>query len=409
MNTTGKNWALYLGIITEPTVTWNQRSFHIYIPELSPLHEGDVTPEYITIPVNIKNLATGSTENKSVKLTKTVKADYFGVESSRSVPTMAKGQQVLVLNFGNTDKYYWLPLERDDYLKTFERYRLSCANIAVTNKTDASCPTDIKAKKDGLTDDNTYFFEMDTRDRKIIRLSTSNSDGEPWRYYFHIDPDEKSITLWDEHVDENATDKQPPNTIKLESRPSEDIKGRITLQNASGTTIKLEDKNMFIIVPDNLFIDVGGEILTNVEKNASTRIGGDNSLTIEGNNAVNILGNQGVNIGNDDKLLVGNDKLIEVGNDYTVHTVNNFIETQRFRKSKTDIDVLWETLTWTMNAETSITTKTITENINTANTTIITTNFTHVSEVANIKYAECKNVIVKNPESEGAIPMSKIV
>lgn len=409
MNLPGTNWLVYLGILADSTREWNQREFYIYVPELSPFHEGDVSPEYVNIPISIKNLATGSNECKDIKVTKTIKADYFGVESSKSVPTMVKGQQVLVVNFGKTGKYYWIPLERDDYLKTFERIRWSCADVATTNKAIVEDPNDIKARKATLTDDNTYFFEIDTRDKKRIYMSTSASDGEPWRYYFRIDPVERSVTIWDEHVDKNDPNPQRQNTIKLESRPDPNIIGRITLQNASGTTFKLEDKNMIISVPKNLMIDVGGDFITNVKENMATTIGIDASTKIGNNDALTIGNNRGVSIGNDDSLSVENNKQINVNKNYTVTTIGTFSETQNTRVSNTLTNCDWNTLTWKLNAVTSIDTTTITENIKTINTTMITQMFTHTAINANIKYKNCKNVIIKNPESDGAIPMSSIV
>jgi hypothetical protein len=406
----GKNWKAYIGITTEPTTSFNQRKFHIYIPELNPLHEGDVTPEYTEFSVNLKNHATNSTECKKVKLTKTVTADYFGVESTRSVPTMVKGQQVIVLNFGTTDKYYWIPLERDDYLKTFERYRLSCANIAMTNKTPAADPTDIKAKKDGLTDDNTYFFEMDTRDRKIIRLQTSDSDGEPWRYYFYIDPEEQSITLWDEHTDKDDPDKQPPNIIKIESRPMPEIKGRITMQNASGTTIKLEGEDMYVFVPRNMFVDVRGDILTNVKNNVSTNIGKCNSLTIVEDNAVYIGKSQGIDIGENDKLSVGKDKFEEVGNDYTVETTGTFTELQNKRDSTTVTAVEWHSTTWDLKVKDSIKELSMSYNLSTKELDIVSQKFTHSSNTANLKWIKWDNIVMIGKPPKGVpIPVAAIV
>ena len=409
MKLAGTNWLVYVGILTHPTTEWNQREFYIYVPELSPFHDGDLTPEYVEVPISIKNLATGGNECKDIKVTKTIKADYFGLDSSKSVPTMAKGQQVLVLNFANSGRYYWIPLERDDHLKTFERVRWSCADIATTNKVPDAEPRDIKAKKDGLTDDNTYFFEIDTRDKKIIRMATAASDGESWRYYFHIDPEERAITIWDEHVDENANPKQLPNTIKLESRPTDSIIGRITLQNASGTTLKLEDKNLIISVPGNMLVDVKGDVLTNIEGSNSTKIGVDNNLTILNNNAVMIGGNNAVSIGGDDGLNVEGNKTENVNKNRTSTTTETLSETQKVRLSNTATNEVWKTLTWQLDAQVSMVANTITQTMNATTSTIVTQNFTHTASNAVVKFSNFRNILIRDPESDDPIPLSKIL
>lgn len=391
----GKHWLVYLGIMTESTKRWNQRDFHIYISELSPFHEGDVSPEYVNIPVCIENVATKVTESKDIKVTKTVKADYFGVESSRSVPTVAKGQQVLVINYGNTDKYYWVPLERDDNLKTFERIRVSCANVATINKAPVDDPEDIEAKKATLTDDNTYFFEMDTRDKKIIKISTSDSDGEKWRYFFKIDPEEQTVELWDQHTDKNTTEHQPNNLIKLESKPKDYIKGRITLQNASNTTIILEDKNLIINVPGNMMLNVGGDILTKIGNDAATRIGHDNNLVIGNNNGTIIGKNNGVIIGNDDSLEVANNRIEKVNNNNTVLTKNSFTESQKNRTSTTEELTAWKSKTWTQDITDTTKLTTIKYNLVVTDHTVISKKFTHTATNATIKYAVCLNTILR--------------
>lgn len=409
MNLPGTNWLVYLGILTDSTREWNQREFYIYVPELSPFHEGDVSPEYTTVSVSIKNIATGSNECKDIKVTKTIKADYFGVESSKSVPTMVKGQQVLVVNFGKTGKYYWIPLERDDYLKTFERVRWSCANIAATNKAPVDDPNDIKARKDTLTDDNTYFFEIDTRDRKLIQFSTSDSDGEPWRYFFKIDPIEKSIEFWDEHTDKNVGSHQPNNVIKLESRPADNIIGRITLQNASGTTLQLEDKNLKIIVPKNLLIQVGGDVLTNVDGNVLTNVGIDVNTTIGKNEATIIGENRGIVVGKNDSLNVGENKIETIEKNYSVETKLTFSEKQMNRVSTTTLNCDWNTTNWKLLAKAVVDMQSLNYTVKANAATIVTQMFTHTSVNANIKYANCRNTIIRNPESDEPIPMSKIL
>ena len=247
------SWQIYMGIMVETTIKKNQRWFHIFVPELLPIKVGNVSSEDGSYKISIPNQKTGKTEELNVSTTSTIYADYFGITAGFDVPTMSRGMQVLVMNRLSTDKWYWLPLERDDSLKTFEHFRVSCNDVSVTNKSDSD-PDDVEAKDKGVTDDNSYFFEIDTKYRKHILLSTSASDGEEWRYFFKIDCEQHTVELWDNCVDGS----QPNNTIKLESRPDPQTLGRITLQNASGNSIIMSGKDTMVNIPRNLVVNVGG-------------------------------------------------------------------------------------------------------------------------------------------------------
>ena len=256
-------WRVFIGYLAESTGYRNQRTFHIYVPEYLPTLTGDITPETSTHTVEVTNVMTNQKESVNVQTATTITAEYLGVLTSRTVPTMYKNQQVLVLNFATDDRFFWLPLERDDYMRTFEQIRFSALDQAITNKS-AAVGDDVEGKQAGITDDNTYFFEIDTKYHKHILMSTSSTDGEDWRYFFKIDTNSRSVEIWDQSVKDKSI---PSNSIKLESQPMPGCRGRIKLENAAGTSITLEDKNMAIHVPKNLEFFVGGNLVTNVNGN----------------------------------------------------------------------------------------------------------------------------------------------
>lgn len=379
-------WQLYLGIITEPTIKKNQRWFHIFVPEFLPTKTGDVTAEDAKHTVKLENVLTNKQEELNYNVTATIYAEYFGFTSGLDVPTMYRNMQVLVLNYSSTDKWYWIPLERDDSYKTFEHYRISCADQSVTNKkvptespttdsggtiggltpldtsnertsslldmmsdseseTPASkdtstdfiskmnervnnwknatslasffgndnslldeeyksatdsifkgSPESTTAKKEDknaagidrddtekrdatLTDDNTYYIEIDTKYRKHILLSTSASDGEEFRYFMKFDAEAHTVEIWDNCVDGS----QPNNTIKIESRPDPATLGRITLQNASGNTYRMNGMDTEITIPRNLMINVGGDTNFVCSGNVSSQILQNFTSIIAGN------------------------------------------------------------------------------------------------------------------------------
>lgn len=339
-------WNAYMGIMTETTAYRNQRWFHIYVPELLPAVTGDVTPENAIHMCNVKNIKNNQSEIANVKVTKTIHADYFGIDTSKSVPTMTKGQQVLVINFGDTDKYYWIPLERDDALRTFETIRWSCADMAVTNKVPVA-GDQIEVKKAGLTDLNTYFIEIDTRENKHILLSTANTDGEFWRYFFKIDAVDHTVEIWDE-----PTSGGPSNVIKLEScqHGNQAIGGRITLQNASGCSLVLDEKDVFLNVERHLIVKVKGNTITDIDGNVATHILQNVSTMIDGTEVRQVmldhreidLANRITEISLNETKSVGINRTITIGK---VHT-----ETEEIRIGNAKTSIAWTTRATVINS-----------------------------------------------------------
>lgn len=254
-------WRMFVGYLAESTGYRNQRTFHVYIPEFLPTLTGDITPETATHKVDVENVITKKKESLNVQTSTTITAEYFGFLVSRTVPTMYKNQQVLVLNFANTDKFYWIPLERDDCLRTFEQIRYSALDLAQTNKTKA-IGDDIEGKQAGITDDNSYFLEIDTKYHKHIKMQTAASDGEDFRYFFKMDANSKTVELYDKCIKEPG---RPSNSIILESEPVPGVWGRIKIETAAGTSITMEHDCMKINVPKNLEIYVGNNLLSTVK------------------------------------------------------------------------------------------------------------------------------------------------
>lgn len=280
-------YQLFIGILADSTIEKNQRWFHVYIPELLPFQRGDVSPTGATTPVTVHNILTDTDETTEVNLVSTVHAEYFGTNTSMDVPTMNRGMQVLVFNYAHTDNWYWIPLERDDCYKTFEHVRIRCADIAMTNKLEESPPLgDNEERAKALTDDNCYFFEIDTKYSKKVRISTAATDGEKFRYYFEIDPSLQAITLTDESVDKS----QPPNKLTIESKPGGTTLGRITMQNAAGTTIAMVGPDMIINVPGNLTFNIGGDTAFANEGNVTSTINGNRISAVAGNESQRVDG-----------------------------------------------------------------------------------------------------------------------
>ena len=284
--------AWYWGFLAESTNTPGQRRFHVYVPDLTPFRNGDVNATGSIVENDLFNVMTQSREKVKTHMSQTVIAEYLGFESSREAPDMYKGQQVMLMTYGCGDKWFWLPLERDDYIKTFEHVKFRAADIALVHKTGEDEPDENQSRLKDLHDDNTYFFEIDTKYHKHIMLSTAGTDGEKYRYFFKIDANEHTVEIWDGLVDKSdklfgAVLPVPHNTIKIESDPilsqGKMLKGRITLQNEAGTTLILEDVDAKLVVPRDLTFEVG--------RNWAIHTGQDTAITTTGDLHVKVFGN----------------------------------------------------------------------------------------------------------------------
>ena len=308
-------WQTYIGIMTESTQFRNQRWFSIYVPEFLPTHTGDVQPDFEEEDATIQNVWTGKpvaeegkmqnqltpvSDGGPVKVTKTVRADYWGWNPYEDVPTMYRDMQVLVINFANLDRWFWIPLERDRSYKTFEHIRFSASNIAVTNKNkyqdeEDKDKTEIYKRNTALYKDpieknkdkeTTYYLEIDTKYHKHVKIHTNHSDGEKFDYTFEINAADHKVEIHDECVDKS----QPNNTIILESKPDAETKGRIKLQNAANCTLLMNGEDMTINVPRNLKIQVGGDVFKRVEGNEINSNWRDRHTWIFGNEKSDIYG-----------------------------------------------------------------------------------------------------------------------
>ena len=264
----GQRVQIFRGVIVEDTAKKNQRDFHIYCPELLPNKTGDITREPAIEEIELHNELNNQTIKARVKFTPVIEATYLGFETSKSVPTMWRGQQVLVLNFFNNDKFYWIPIEETDSVRQFEHIRFSCANRAITTKK--------------LDDDNTYFLEIDTKYRKHVWIHLAPSDGESYGYDFKIDANAHSIEL----TDQDSKTGKLSNTIKIDSSIP-----RIFLQNSSKTSIELNDQDLNITVPRDMKINVDRDIGLHVKRNAFQQIDKDAESHIIGNLLTSLTGN----------------------------------------------------------------------------------------------------------------------
>lgn len=194
----------------------NGRELYVYPSQQLPFFQGELKAIEASNDVNTTN-DTGSYSG-SLKTTNFLKCYWRGDSENPYPPAIRKGEQVTIFSLGDSDMWYWSCEGRDESMRRLDTKRLSVSGNLDNNSES--------------TDDNSYFLEIDTLRNKHIKLSTSQQDGEKYRYMLLMDAGNNTISLTD--------DKNNSVTIESSDTP------RITLRNSKNSFIKLEDESISI-------------------------------------------------------------------------------------------------------------------------------------------------------------------
>lgn len=160
---------------------------------------------------------SGRLYSATIELGNSLEAEWWGETNRITPPDVRRGEQVLIYQSGDADKYYWTSTGRDDDLRRLETtvYRWS------------GFP-DIP--DEAITLNNSYIVEMSTH-KKLITVKTSQRNGEFTRYTLQMNPGDGQVTLEDTHG----------NIIQLDTRRT-----NILLKNADGTLVELNKTNIYL-------------------------------------------------------------------------------------------------------------------------------------------------------------------
>ena len=197
-----------------------------------------------------------------------------GMSNRVTPPDIRRGEFIELFRLADSDKFYWRCMGIRDDLRRLE------TAIYAFNGT----PSETEA---GIDYNTCYFFEVSTH-KKLVTLSTSQANGEPFRYTFQFNTDEGHVLLTDD----------VGNHIKLDSTNT-----NIHLENIEGTVVELNKKDINFYAPN----DVNGVV--------------DNDVNLEVGNDLN------VQVGNNATYQVGVDFTTSVGNDHTTSVGNNTAHT----------------------------------------------------------------------------------
>lgn len=226
----GNKFSVYFAIVLEDKKP-NDEIIYVQLLELNPFVEGKV--EIQTDTVEVGDALSNTYE--TVEVTNSIEATYFSFLTNRAyAPDVKKNEQVLVFRYADSQKYYWFPLGRDDYLRRTERVTIRASNNLTVPQ--------------GLSDNNSYTIELDTKYQGHILIKTSKTSGEKYQYQIKIDTQKNTIQLCD---DDN-------NYILIDSNIP-----RVMLSNREGSIVDVVKKNVNLIAPEDIILKAGRQILLN--------------------------------------------------------------------------------------------------------------------------------------------------
>lgn len=225
-------WASYIGICVEDK-EFTSRVLKVHLRELLPFVEGEVEDDDSVEAYSYIDDESGNVVDGEITVSNHITAEWFGMSSNRVFPPdVVLGEQVLVMKYSDEDIYYWVSLGRDDNMRRLEILRHAVSDSVEYDRL--------------LDDDNTYYVEMDTKFTKRIRIVTSKSDGEDYRYEIIIDAKNNFLALHDDAGNEIIIESDIP---------------RIKLKNANGTIVDLNGEDIIMIAPRDVVISADRQIV----------------------------------------------------------------------------------------------------------------------------------------------------
>lgn len=221
----GNNFSVFLGVCVEDRQL-KSRLLKCQSIELTPMMLGDLGDHTDFETFKFEDVLSNSEVSGRVKASNVVVADWFGLTSNRTYPPdIVKGEQVLLFRYMDTDKFYWISMGREDNLRRGELLRFAVSDdMSVVKK---------------LNDDNSYFIELDTKVTKRIRIVTSKSDGESYRYNLIFDAIKNTVELGDDDGNKFEIFSNEP---------------RVRMVNKSGTLVDLNKENLILLAPDEMLL-----------------------------------------------------------------------------------------------------------------------------------------------------------
>lgn len=203
-----------------------------------PMLDGELTDLQSTYSAQAKD-AHGQAYSVSVATSATIKATWlrFGDANRMTAPDVRKGEAVMIYQFGDAKRYYWMTLKQDAGLR-----KLETVVWAISATRDEGVPTSA---------DSTYYVEFSSH-QKIVHLHTSKADGEPFSYDIQLDTKNGSFTVMDD----------AGNYWRVDS-----ANARLEMKNSEGTHVDMDRKKITLTASESVVVNA-----TRFEVNAATTV-----------------------------------------------------------------------------------------------------------------------------------------
>ena len=225
-----------------------------------PMVDGEITDTGVEQTSKGTDKNGGAYESKADS-SSTIEATWMPVGSPNrfTAPDVRRGEYVMIYQFGDADKYYWVTMKDDLTLRKLETVIYAYSGTQNEN--------------DGVAPETHYFLEISTH-KKLVHFHTSKANGEPFVYDVQICTKDGYIIIQDDIG----------NFFTIDSKER-----RIELMNTDGTHQDMDKKNYTLTVPDNTTINTG--------KNTTITTGADTSISTDGNTTIDTKGNTNVSSG----------------------------------------------------------------------------------------------------------------
>jgi hypothetical protein len=227
-----------------------ERVIEITPTEWLPMHDGEMASNGAKMTHKAKDI-DGNESQGMILTDQIIKATWMPSGSNRlSPPDVRRGVHVEIWATADADKYYWKTMGLDDHL-----HKLETIIIGISNTTDESVTE--------LTPENMYWIEFSTHSKRLA-FCTSKSNGESYQHELYVDTDAGEFMYTDDIG----------NLINVQSKVN-----LIHLQNAKGTFVKVDQKDIKMFAPQDLLVDIKRDI--DVKAGRNIKMVAQNDIDVE--------------------------------------------------------------------------------------------------------------------------------
>ena len=183
--------------------------------EVTPVEELPMLDGYLYSATDTQNAsgvdASGRNYKSKVNTGNSLQATWLklGDSNRQTSPDVRRGSTVIILQFGDADKYYWVTMLDDSKIR-----KLETVIWGISGSPNEAAAADAT---------NMYYIEFSSHTKQIT-LHTSQANGEQWGYDIQINPGEGFLAF----TDTNG------NYFKLDSQAES-----LTMKNASGSSFDI--------------------------------------------------------------------------------------------------------------------------------------------------------------------------